>query len=55
MTLLTSASSRMTAADLPPSSKVTRAMRSAQAAMIFLPAAELPVKATLSTSGWLTR
>src|SRR5690606_12287503 len=49
-TVSTSASSRMIAADLPPSSRVTRAIRSAQAAMIFLPAAELPVKATLSTS-----
>jgi hypothetical protein len=43
------------AADLPPSSSDTRVMRSAQRAMIRLPASVEPVNATLSTPGWATR
>ena len=43
------------AADLPPSSRLTRLRLAPQAAPIFLPAAVDPVKETLSTPGWLTR
>ncbi len=46
-----SASSRMTAADLPPSSSVTRAIRSPQIEAIRRPAAVEPVKVILSTRG----
>ncbi len=46
-----SASSRMTAADLPPSSSVTRAIRSPQIDAIRRPAAVDPVKVILSTRG----
>ncbi len=46
-----SMSSRMTAADLPPSSRVQRAIRSPQMAAIFRPAAVEPVKVILSTRG----
>ena len=45
-----SASSRRIAADLPPSSKVTRAIRSAAVTPICRPADTLPVKLILSTS-----
>ncbi len=48
-------SSAMIAADLPPSSSVTRAIRSPHRLMIRRPAAVLPVNATLSTSGCETR
>src|SRR5690606_6864483 len=41
--------------DLPPSSSVTRVIRSPHRLMIRLPAAVLPVKATLSTPGCVTR
>ena len=46
-----SASSRMTAADLPPSSRVHRAIRSPQMEAIRRPAAVDPVKVILSTRG----
>ena len=46
-----SASSRMTAADLPPSSRVTRAIRSPQIEAMRRPAAVDPVKVILSTRG----
>ena len=46
-----SASSRMTAADLPPSSRVQRAMRSPQMEAMRRPAAVEPVKVILSTRG----
>ena len=44
-----SASSRITAADLPPSSRVQRAIRSPQIEAIRRPAAVDPVKVILST------
>jgi hypothetical protein len=50
-----SASSRMIAADLPPSSSVTRLSCSPQMAATLRPAAVLPVNVTLSTPGWRTR
>ena len=50
-----SASSRMIAADLPPSSSTTGLTCSAQVAAIFLPTSVEPVKVTMSTSGWPTR
>ncbi|PZG53201.1 hypothetical protein C1I98_05835 [Spongiactinospora gelatinilytica] len=53
-TVSTSASSRMTAADLPPSSRVTLAIRSAAMAITPRPAAVEPVKLTLSTPGCAT-
>ena len=46
-----SASSRMTAADLPPSSRVQRAMRSPQSEAMRRPVAVDPVKVILSTPG----
>ena len=46
-----SMSSRITAADLPPSSRVQRAMRSPQSEAIRRPAAVDPVKVILSTRG----
>src|ERR1700744_2855366 len=46
-----SASSRMTAADLPPSSRVQRAIRSPQIEGILPPAAFDPVKVILSPRG----
>ena len=46
-----SASSHTIAADLPPSSSDTRVTRSAQRAMIRLPASVEPVNATLSMPG----
>ena len=46
-----SASSRMTAADLPPSSSVTQAILIPQIDAIFRPAAVDPVKVILSTRG----
>src|ERR1700676_4338130 len=49
------ASSRMIAADLPPSSRVTGRRSWAHVAAIWRPAAVEPVKDTLSTPGWLTR
>ena len=50
-----SASSRMIAADLPPSSRLTRLSCSPQIEAIVRPAAVEPVKAILSTPGWRTR
>ena len=50
-----SASSRMIAADLPPSSRLQRFSCSPQIAAMRRPAAVDPVKATLSTPGWRTR
>ena len=50
-----SASSRMIAADLPPSSSVQRLSSSPQMAPTLRPAAVEPVKPTLSTPGWRTR
>jgi hypothetical protein len=50
-----SASSRMIAADLPPSSSVQRLSISPQIAPTLRPAAVEPVKPTLSTPGWRTR
>src|SRR5450830_444994 len=50
-----SASSRMMLADLPPSSRVTFFTPSDAIRMISRPTSVLPVKATLSTSGWLHR
>ena len=55
MTAATSASSRMMAADLPPSSRETRFTCSPHRLMIRLPAAVDPVNATLSTPGCVTR
>ncbi len=49
------ASSQMMAADLPPSSRVTRLSCSPQMAPILRPAAVDPVKLTLSMSEWRTR
>src|SRR3954462_5876982 len=49
-----SASSRMIAADLPPSSSVQRLSRSPHNAAIRLPATVEPVNEILSTSGWVT-
>ena len=46
-----SMSSRMTAADFPPSSSVHRAIRSPQSEAIRRPAAVEPVKVILSTRG----
>ena len=46
-----SMSSRMTAADLPPSSRVQRAIRSPQMEAMRRPAAVEPVKVILSTRG----
>ena len=46
-----SMSSRMTAADLPPSSRVQRAIRSPQIEAMRRPAAVEPVKVILSTGG----
>ena len=46
-----SMSSRITAADLPPSSRVQRAIRSPQIDAIRRPAAVDPVKVILSTRG----
>ena len=39
---------------LPPSSRVTLVIRSAEAARIRWPTPRLPVKVTLSTPGWVT-
>ncbi len=50
-----SASGRTTAADLPPSSSVTRVRWRAATSITRLPAATEPVKATLSTPGCPTR
>src|SRR5215216_13644 len=50
-----SASSRMIAADLPPSSRLTRLSCSPQMAAMRRPAAVEPVNAILSTPGWRTR
>ena len=50
-----SASSRMMAADLPPSSRLTRLSCSPQMDAMVRPAAVEPVKAILSTPGWRTR
>ena len=50
-----SASSRMMAADLPPSSRLTRLSCSPQIEAMVRPAAVEPVKAILSTPGWRTR
>src|SRR5450631_3697756 len=50
-----SASSRRIAADLPPNSRLNRLRLAPQAAPILRPAADEPVKDTLSTPGWLTR
>jgi hypothetical protein len=50
-----SAPSRMMAADLPPSSRVTGRRRAPAAAAMLRPAALDPVKVTLSTPGWVTR
>ena len=47
-----SASSRMIAADFPPSSSVHRLSRSPQRPPIRLPAAVEPVNEILSTPGW---
>ena len=49
-----SASSRMIAADLPPSSRLTRLSCSPQRAAIRRPVAVEPVNAILSTPGWRT-
>ena len=49
-----SASSRTTAADFPPSSRLTRRNECPHSAAIRRPAAVDPVKATLSTPGWAT-
>ena len=49
-----SASSRMTAADLPPSSRLTRLSDPPQLAPMSRPAVVDPVKAILSTPGWST-
>ncbi len=54
MALARSASSRMMAADLPPSSSVQRLSISPQMAPTLRPAAVDPVKPTLSTPGWRT-
>ena len=51
----TSTSSSMIAADLPPSSSVTRRMSRPQSSAMRLPTGVLPVKLTLSTPGWVTR
>ena len=50
-----SASSRMIAADLPPSSSVQRLSCSPQMAPILRPATPEPVNEILSVSGWRTR
>ena len=50
-----SASSSTIAADLPPSSSVTRFICSPQIDAMRRPTSVLPVKATLSTPGWRTR
>ena len=50
-----SASSRMMAADLPPSSRLTRLSCSPQIEAMVRPAAVEPVKAILSTPWWRTR
>src|SRR5919204_42672 len=50
-----SASSRTIAADLPPSSRLTRLSCSPQIAAMRRPAAVEPVNAILSTPGWRTR
>src|SRR5262245_1833366 len=50
-----SASSRMIAADLPPSSRLTRFSCSPQIDAMRRPAAVEPVNAILSTPGWRTR
>ena len=50
-----SASSRMMLADLPPSSSVTFFTVSDAILMISRPTSVLPVKAILSTSGWVQR
>jgi hypothetical protein len=50
-----SASSRMIAADLPPSSRETGRSSRPQISAICRPAAVEPVKATLSMSGCCTR
>ena len=47
-----SASSKITLADLPPSSKATRLMLCAANSPTRLPARVDPVKLTISTSGW---
>jgi len=49
-----SPSSRKIAADLPPSSRVTRRMSRPHSAPMTRPAAVEPVNATLSTPGWQT-
>src|ERR1700758_3500390 len=50
-----SASSRMIAADFPPSSRVTGRISRPHTSPIARPASVDPVNATLSTPGWLTR
>ena len=50
----TSTSSSMIAADLPPSSSVTRRMSRPQSSAMRLPTGVLPVKLTLSTPGCVT-
>ena len=50
-----SASSRMIAADLPPSSSTQRLTCAPQTSPIFLPTSVEPVNVTMSTSGWATR
>ena len=55
MVLARSASSRTMAADLPPSSRLTRFSCSPQIEAMVRPAAVEPVKAILSTPGWRTR
>src|ERR1700676_4200992 len=49
-----SASAKKMFGDLPPSSRVTRFNVSAALLTIIFPTAALPVKAILSTPGWLT-
>ena len=49
-----SASSRITAADLPPSSRATRLTVCEASSETRLPARVEPVNETISTSGWVT-
>ncbi len=51
----TSASAAMITGDLPPSSSENRFMVSMAVLPISLPTSVEPVKAILSTSGWLVR
>ena len=50
-----SASSRMIAGDLPPSSSTVRARRGAVCVTTSTPTLTPPVMCTMSTPGWLTR